>query len=207
VIRRYKFFQTLLLEKRLILKFGKNIYIGPIKTKVCKRKNAKKMPFAITSLKWLEYYEQQDKAKQEKEEAARLRKLKKEQKASTSQAEKNIIIKRKQERNDKNNTVRTKKTKMEKHFQAKELKKTSSKGERREDESSSSGSDDLTEVEEEQRNSTKNKSKNWTDKNLETKQILKIGDYVVVKYMISRARILGKMDYFYFLRHMYETCL
>jgi hypothetical protein len=24
---------------------------------------------------------------------------------------------------------------------------------------------------------------------------------------ISRARILGKMDYFYFLRHMYETCL
>jgi hypothetical protein len=25
--------------------------------------------------------------------------------------------------------------------------------------------------------------------------------------VISRARILGKMDYFYFLRHMYETCL
>jgi hypothetical protein len=25
--------------------------------------------------------------------------------------------------------------------------------------------------------------------------------------LISRARILGKMDYFYFLRHMYETCL
>jgi hypothetical protein len=24
---------------------------------------------------------------------------------------------------------------------------------------------------------------------------------------ITRARILGKMDYFYFLRHMYETCL
>jgi hypothetical protein len=26
-------------------------------------------------------------------------------------------------------------------------------------------------------------------------------------FFISRARILGKMDYFYFLRHMYETCL
>jgi hypothetical protein len=26
-------------------------------------------------------------------------------------------------------------------------------------------------------------------------------------FIISRARILGKMDYFYFLRHMYETCL
>jgi hypothetical protein len=25
--------------------------------------------------------------------------------------------------------------------------------------------------------------------------------------LIIRARILGKMDYFYFLRHMYETCL
>jgi hypothetical protein len=25
--------------------------------------------------------------------------------------------------------------------------------------------------------------------------------------VMSRARILGKMDYFYFLRHMYETCL
>jgi hypothetical protein len=25
--------------------------------------------------------------------------------------------------------------------------------------------------------------------------------------IITRARILGKMDYFYFLRHMYETCL
>jgi hypothetical protein len=27
------------------------------------------------------------------------------------------------------------------------------------------------------------------------------------QYIMSRARILGKMDYFYFLRHMYETCL
>jgi hypothetical protein len=26
-------------------------------------------------------------------------------------------------------------------------------------------------------------------------------------HVITRARILGKMDYFYFLRHMYETCL
>jgi hypothetical protein len=26
-------------------------------------------------------------------------------------------------------------------------------------------------------------------------------------YVIDRARILGKMDYFYFLRHVYETCL
>jgi hypothetical protein len=26
-------------------------------------------------------------------------------------------------------------------------------------------------------------------------------------FIMSRARILGKMDYFYFLRHMYETCL
>jgi hypothetical protein len=25
--------------------------------------------------------------------------------------------------------------------------------------------------------------------------------------MMNRARILGKMDYFYFLRHIYETCL
>jgi hypothetical protein len=25
--------------------------------------------------------------------------------------------------------------------------------------------------------------------------------------VMDRARILGKMDYFYFLRHMYETCL
>jgi hypothetical protein len=45
-------------------------------------------------------------------------------KASTSQAEKNIIIKRKRERKDKNKTVGTKKIKNEKHFQAKELKKT-----------------------------------------------------------------------------------
>jgi hypothetical protein len=27
------------------------------------------------------------------------------------------------------------------------------------------------------------------------------------KTVAARARILGKMDYFYFLRHMYETCL
>ncbi|XP_068896460.1 uncharacterized protein [Tenebrio molitor] len=146
-------------EKTDIEVWEKHLHWPHQNEKVCKRKNAKKMPFAITSLKWLEYYEQQDKAKQEKEEAARLRKLKKEQKASTSQAEKNIIIKRKRERKDKNKTVGTKKIKKEKHFQAKELKKTSSKGERREDESSSSGSDDLTEVEENQRNSTKNKSK------------------------------------------------
>jgi hypothetical protein len=26
-------------------------------------------------------------------------------------------------------------------------------------------------------------------------------------FLQIRARILGKMDYFYFLRHMYETCL
>jgi hypothetical protein len=121
-----------------------------------------------------------NKSKHEKEEAARVRTLKKEQKASSSQAKKSIIIKRKRERKDKDKTVGTKKIKKEKHFQAKVLKR--SKGERREDESSSSGSDDLTEVEEEQRNSIKNKSENLTDKNLETKQILKIGDYVVVKY-------------------------
>jgi ankyrin repeat protein len=34
-----------------------------------------------------------------------------------------------------------------------------------------------------------------------------IGDLETVALLIHRARILGKMDYFYFLRHMYETCL
>jgi hypothetical protein len=28
-----------------------------------------------------------------------------------------------------------------------------------------------------------------------------------LRNVMNRARILGKMDYFYFLRHMYETCL
>jgi hypothetical protein len=32
-------------------------------------------------------------------------------------------------------------------------------------------------------------------------------DMKTVQKNIIRARILGKMDYFYFLRHMYETCL
>jgi hypothetical protein len=34
--------------------------------------------------------------------------------------------------------------------------------------------------------------------------------FICVMYLdlsITRARILGKMDYFYFLRHVYETCL
>jgi hypothetical protein len=37
----------------------------------------------------------------------------------------------------------------------------------------------------------------------------KTSDLFFLKYnlIIIRARILGKMDYFYFLRHMYETCL
>jgi hypothetical protein len=29
----------------------------------------------------------------------------------------------------------------------------------------------------------------------------------ILQLVMTRARILGKMDYFYFLRHMYETCL
>jgi hypothetical protein len=33
------------------------------------------------------------------------------------------------------------------------------------------------------------------------------GPRLVSIILMSRARILGKMDYFYFLRHMYETCL
>jgi hypothetical protein len=28
-----------------------------------------------------------------------------------------------------------------------------------------------------------------------------------IEIAMIRARILGKMDYFYFLRHVYETCL
>jgi hypothetical protein len=37
--------------------------------------------------------------------------------------------------------------------------------------------------------------------------LLQFFQIINLSTVIIRARILGKMDYFYFLRHMYETCL
>lgn len=156
--------------------------------KVQKRKTTKQMPFAITSSKWLKFYEQQENVKKEKEEALRVRKLKREQKWNTSQTVKKTVIKRKLDiRKDDHKTIKNKKLRKDEkisNLQQEKKEEVKKKQTRKEVDANSNSSEDM-EITEKQTTRTKDKSENKPsikDIGEITKDVLKVGDHVIVEY-------------------------